>query len=116
MNLLGERIADPDPAYVFPARFEGFAQTFHEAMARGMVVLASRIDGMKEAIRDGENGLLVNFFEVKGICEKIAETLANSRQNDCLRENARETILRRYDARDMLKRQWEFIQQGGHEL
>lgn len=87
-----------------------------EAMACGCLVLGSATPPVQEVIRDGENGLLVNFFDAKGICERIAEALAAPWQNGRLRENARETILQRYDVRDMLRRQWEFVQQGGHKF
>ena len=49
---------DAHGIYLFPSFFEGFAQTFLEAMARGLAVLATRIDGMAQAIRNGKNGYL----------------------------------------------------------
>ena len=52
------KVYDSHGIYLFPSLFEGFAQTFLEAMARGMAVLATRIDGMAQAIQDGENGFL----------------------------------------------------------
>ena len=52
------RIYDAHGIYLFPSFFEGFAQTFLEAMARGLAVLATRVDGMAQAIRNGENGYL----------------------------------------------------------
>jgi glycosyltransferase involved in cell wall biosynthesis len=55
-NLL--RTYDAHGIYLFPSFFEGFAQTFLEAMARGLAVLATRVDGMAQAIRNGENGYL----------------------------------------------------------
>lgn len=84
-----------------------------ESMSCGCLVVGSATPPVQEVICDGENGLLVNFFDAKGICERIAEVLAKPRQYDQLRENARTTILQRYDMRDMLRRQWEFILQRG---
>lgn len=51
-------IYDAHGVYLFPSLFEGFAQTFLEAMSRGMAVLATRIDGMAQAIEHGINGFL----------------------------------------------------------
>jgi phosphatidylinositol alpha-1,6-mannosyltransferase len=47
-------------AYVMPSRGEGFGFVFLEAMACGIPVVASSIDGGREALRDGLLGELVN--------------------------------------------------------
>jgi phosphatidylinositol alpha-1,6-mannosyltransferase len=51
------RLAD---AYVMPGRGEGFGFVFLEAMACGVPVVASRLDGSREAVRHGELGILVD--------------------------------------------------------
>lgn len=63
------RIYDRSGIYLFPSLSEGFGQTFLEAMARGVVVLASAVGGMREAIRNGENG----FLFVRGATREIAD-------------------------------------------
>lgn len=49
-------------AHVFamPGRGEGFGIVFLEAMACGVPVVASRVDGSREAVRDGALGLTVD--------------------------------------------------------
>ena len=51
------RLAD---VYVMPSRGEGFGFVFLEAMACGIPVIASKIDGSREAVRHGELGQLVD--------------------------------------------------------
>jgi len=51
------RLAD---AYVMPSRLEGFGYVFIEAMACGIPVVGSKIDGGRSALLDGELGELVN--------------------------------------------------------
>lgn len=51
------RLAD---VFVMPSSGEGFGIVFLEAMACGVSVVASRIDGGREAVRDGKLGLLVD--------------------------------------------------------
>ena len=46
--------------FVMPGRGEGFGIVFLEAMAMGVPVIASRCDGSREAVRDGELGQLVD--------------------------------------------------------
>jgi glycosyltransferase involved in cell wall biosynthesis len=51
------RLAD---AYVMPSRGEGFGIVYLEAMACGIPVMGSRIDGSREALREGILGVLVD--------------------------------------------------------
>lgn len=46
--------------YVMPSRGEGFGFVFLEAMACGVPVIASRLDGGREAVRQGRIGQLVD--------------------------------------------------------
>ena len=46
--------------FVMPGRGEGFGIVFLEAMAMGVPVIASTRDGSREAVRDGELGLVVD--------------------------------------------------------
>ncbi len=84
-------IYDESGIYVFPSYYEGFAQTFLEAMSRGMVVLASRIDGMREAIRDGENGFLFERGDAVGIAERAAWLKQNPEAAERVSRSARKT-------------------------
>jgi len=51
------RLAD---AYVMPSRGEGFGIVLLEAMACGISTVASKLDGSREALRDGMLGTLVD--------------------------------------------------------
>lgn len=51
------RLAD---VFVMPSRLEGFGYVFLEAMAAGLPVIASKVDGSREAVRDGKLGALVD--------------------------------------------------------
>ena len=83
-----------------------------EAMACGCLILGSATPPVQEVLQDGENGLLIDFFDIVGQCEKMAAVLADPGAFALLRHNARETILQRYDARKLLWRQWDFVQRG----
>jgi len=51
------RLAD---VYVMPSRGEGFGYVFLEALACGVPAIGSRLDGSREALRDGLLGALVD--------------------------------------------------------
>ena len=68
-----------------------------EAMAAGCLVVGSRTAPVEEVIRDGENGVLVEFFRPEDIAERVVEVLAEPAHFTKLREQARQTIVETYD-------------------
>lgn len=68
-----------------------------EAMSAGCLVIGSRTPPVEEVIVDGDNGYLVDFFDIDGIAEKIAFIAGRRNQYDRVRKVARATVLTRYD-------------------
>ncbi len=68
-----------------------------EAMSAGCLVVGSRTAPVEEVIRDGENGVLVDFFRPEEIAERVVEVLAEPERFTSLREHARQTIVESYD-------------------
>jgi glycosyltransferase involved in cell wall biosynthesis len=67
-----------------------------EAMAAGCLVISSRTPPVEEVMRDGETGLLVDFFDVEGLAERICGVLARKR-DERLRRAARNFVVNNYD-------------------
>ncbi len=67
------RLAD---AYVMASHGEGFGFVLLEAMACGVPVLASSKDGGREAVRDGQLGVLVDPGNADELRDAILQTLA----------------------------------------
>jgi glycosyltransferase involved in cell wall biosynthesis len=70
------RLAD---AYVMPSRGEGFGIVILEALACGVPVVGSRLDGTREALRDGMLGELVDPDDAPGIRDAVLRALASPR-------------------------------------
>jgi glycosyltransferase involved in cell wall biosynthesis len=68
-----------------------------EAMAAGCVVVGSRTPPVEEVVTDGDNGCLVDFFDVDGLADGIARVCAGRARHEPMRRAARATVLRRYD-------------------
>src|SRR5207253_6172614 len=66
--------------YVMPSRGEGFGFVFLEALACGVPCIGSRHDGGREALRDGELGLLVDPSSLAEIRTAILDVLAEGRR------------------------------------
>lgn len=63
-------------ALLMTSRFEGTPMTVLEAMALGVPVVSTPVDGILDLIRDGENGYLSNDDDV--LAEKLNELIKNS--------------------------------------
>ena len=64
IHFVGQRADVPNllaasTAFVLPSRWEGMSNALLEAMAAGLPVVASAVEGSTELIRPGETGLLV---------------------------------------------------------
>jgi glycosyltransferase involved in cell wall biosynthesis len=68
-----------------------------EAMSAGCLIVGSRTQPVEEVIHHGGNGLLVDFFAPDEIAERVIESLEDARSFASLRQNARQTVLDRYD-------------------
>jgi glycosyltransferase involved in cell wall biosynthesis len=69
-----------------------------EAMVAGCLLVASKTAPVEEVIRDGENGLLVDFFSPADIAEHVVNALQAGRNGyPDIRQNARNTIVEKYD-------------------
>jgi glycosyltransferase involved in cell wall biosynthesis len=66
-----------------------------EAMAAGCVVVASRTPPVEEVIKDGDNGLLVDFFSPEQIAARVDEALRDPMPH--LRQRARQTVVEKFD-------------------
>jgi glycosyltransferase involved in cell wall biosynthesis len=77
-----------------------------EAMSAGGLVIGSRTGPVEEVIQDRHNGLLRDFFDVRGIADAMIEALATPARFAAMRRAARQTILNRYDLRRICLPGW----------
>ena len=84
---------------VIPSRWEGLPYTLLDALARGKAVVATRVGGIVDVLRDGENGLLVEPENPAAVAEACARLLRDpalrARLGEKAREDAREFGLER---------------------
>ncbi|MGC2167201.1 MAG: glycosyltransferase family 4 protein, partial [Gallionella sp.] len=89
-----------------------------EAMSAGCLLVASKTAPVEEVIRDGENGLLVDFFSAEEISGRVVDAL-NAGQDGYtdIRKNARNTILEQYDLKTIcLPAQLRLLESALHEI
>lgn len=75
-------------ALCLPSQNEGMPNVVVEALAMGLPVVASRVGGIPELVRDGINGRLVPAGDAPSLAHALADTLAR----DWPRESVRESV------------------------
>jgi glycosyltransferase involved in cell wall biosynthesis len=81
-----------------------------EALATSCLVIGSRTPPVEEVIRDGENGILVDFFSPAAIAEAVIDAVRHGDAFAGLRQRAREGVLGRYDLATCLPRQLALLE------
>jgi glycosyltransferase involved in cell wall biosynthesis len=84
LRLLGWRRDVPDLLHaadmlVLTSLWEGLPQVFPQAMAAGLPIVATRVDGAPEAIEHGVTGLLYDVGDVDGMAAGICELVTDRR-------------------------------------
>ena len=81
-----------------------------EAMSAGCLVIGSDTEPVREVIRDGENGLLVDFFDTGGLADRICDALARPDGFAGLRAGARRTAVERYAASKLIPQRAQLLE------
>lgn len=81
-----------------------------EAMSAGALIVGSDTEPVREIITDGENGLLVPFFEPEALAARLANVLADPVRYTPLRERARALMVERYDMKDLTRQYFSLIE------
>lgn len=105
--FLGERKDVPDilkgfDLFVFPSLREGLPGALMEAMAAGLPVIATDIDGNKELVENQKNGILIKPKDRKEISEKVNMLINNPDLAQKLGIAAKEKMLKEYSVENMV--------------
>jgi glycosyltransferase involved in cell wall biosynthesis len=87
--------ADAD-IYVLPSRFEGTPLTLIEAMASGLPIVTTATCGMRDVVRDRENGGLVPLYSPAAIVEALTALIEDAAQRERLGLTARDEVMAKY--------------------
>ena len=78
-------------AFAMPASFETFSMATLEAMAAGLPVIVSDSMGVRDLVRDGENGFVVTAEEIDQACASLLVRLLDEGVRRGMGEAARRT-------------------------
>lgn len=75
---------------------EGFSLTITEALWKGKPVVASNVGGIPIQIKDGENGFLIDPYDITGCADRIIEILKNPSLAKELGNKAKESVRKNF--------------------
>jgi len=87
---------------IHPSLSEGLARVVMEGMVLGKPVVASKVGGLRELIKDGENGFLVEPGNPQMIAEKLRLLLRDKALREKLGKEARKTVFSGYLIQDKI--------------
>jgi len=61
--------------FVFSSYFEGIAGALLQAMACGKVVISTLAGGIRDYLKDGENGFAVDVGDLEGFVDRLKRAL-----------------------------------------
>lgn len=99
-----------------PGDMEGFGISVIEAASCKLPVIASNLEGLKDAIKDGQNGFLVEPYDTQGYVKKINELLADENYRKEFGEKARQFVIENYRWEKISKKYLEEIRKVINKL
>jgi len=85
--------------YVHASTGETLSTAIIQAMSCGLPIIGSNIPGIAQMIKEGENGLLVDTYNIEAFAEKMLFLIENESKRKYLGENARKTQCRHQNHR-----------------
>ena len=104
--------------FVLASRWEGLPMVLMEAMSRSLPVVATDVGGVRELVRPGETGLLVNSGDVAELAEKMIFLYRQRGFAVALATSGFELIRGRFDITKQVKRiekLYQALLEGGEQ-
>ena len=89
---------------VVPSVFEGFGLTAVEAMAAGTSVICTRVDSLRNIVRDGLCGYLVDYGDTAGLAQKMVSLLKDEHQQYEFSQKGRAMVETHYNGDIQIKK------------
>lgn len=93
--------------YIQPSRFEGLPIALLEAMALGMAVIATNIDGIPEVVEHQQTGLLVPPDDATALGEAIVLIIESPTRSKEFGRNARIRVLEHFEMKAQATKMFE---------
>ncbi|MDQ2933185.1 MAG: glycosyltransferase family 4 protein [bacterium] len=83
--------------FIRPSLSEGLGNSFLEAMAAGIPVIATPVGGIPDFLIEGETGLFCEVNNPKSIAQKVEKILKDKESREYIVTNAKNMVMKSYD-------------------
>ncbi len=90
--------------FVLTSLWEGLPRVYLEALASGVPVVGTRVDGAAEVVRDGLTGFLTEPGDVRALAERVLHVLAHPEEANRMGRNGQALPLE-FDIHEMVRQQ-----------
>ena len=77
-----------------------------EAMAAECLIIGSNTAPVRDAVTDGKDGILLDFFDVDALSQALIEACRDPEKFATLRQAARQTVVERFDRSSKCQPRW----------
>jgi len=95
--------------FILPSRWEGLSRALMEAMAAGLPVIATQVDGIKDLITDGVNGLLVPSEDAEALGNSILQLIDDIEMRNRIGIAGQAHVLQTHSVNDMCKKYYDLM-------
>ncbi|MCI0555204.1 MAG: glycosyltransferase family 4 protein [Anaerolineae bacterium] len=95
--------------FILPSRWEGLSRALMEAMAAGLPVIAAQVDGIRDLITDGVNGLLVPSEDAGRLGNSILQLIEDAEMRKRLAAAGQAHVLQTHSVDDMCKKYYDLM-------
>jgi len=95
--------------FVYPSWHEGFGRSIMEALAMEKAVIATKVGGIPDLIKDGDTGFLVEPHNSEALALKIKELLNNKELREKLGKAGREWVSKNFEWNQGIKKFAELL-------
>jgi glycosyltransferase involved in cell wall biosynthesis len=97
VHLVGLRRDVPEllrafDVFALASRYEGLPRVFPQAMAAGLPIVATHVDGAADVVVPGENGFLVEVGDLDGFARRLGDLAADRARARAMGERGRERV------------------------
>ncbi|MGM0532847.1 MAG: glycosyltransferase family 4 protein, partial [Bacteroidota bacterium] len=96
--------------FVFSSLFEGMPNSLLEAMAHGLPVVSTNVNGVSELIENGKNGYVVPPRDASILQDALERLVKYPEQREAIGENAQKCVSEKFSIDHMVNKLDSFVQ------
>jgi glycosyltransferase involved in cell wall biosynthesis len=95
--------------FVLPTRADCYSLVFIEALAAGLPIVATRVGGIPDLVREGETGYMIDVDDADGLGDALESLVSDPTGRRLMGERGRMEAVRHFDVRENARRLFEFV-------